>query len=148
MIDDPVLLGTARLQQGGRAMRVKQYGERAGKSGETKAVPAEVRLCGEIYRILSAHYPGHPWSIEVHAEQGFAFITIPPLLGSNWGYVLHLDKLHADAFRASVIEAGGNLLERFEIPRSTIDLARYIELEAKHPLLGRFRTSHRALIPS
>lgn len=148
MYEEPVLLGTARLQQRGRDMRVRAYGERAGRSGETKAIPGEVRLCKEIYRVLSAHYPGHPWAIEVHAEQGFVFITIPPLLGANWGYVLPFGPLDGDTFRASVIRAGGDLLERFEIPRSTIDMARYIELEAKHPLLGQFRAKHRALIPS
>lgn len=150
MFDDPVLLGSARLQMAGRGMKVKTYGERAGRSGDTDAIPAEVRLCKEMARILFAHYPGHPWSVEVHAEQGYAFITIPPLLGANWGYILHLDKIDGDAFRSSVIEAGGNLLERFNIPRSTIDIVHYLELEKKIPLLGNFRASqaHRSLIPS
>jgi hypothetical protein len=151
MFEEPVLLGTARLQMAGQPLRVKTYGERAGRSGEAQAVPGEVAMCKAMARILFAHYPGHPWSVEVHAEQGYAFITIPPLLGANYGYILHLDKIDTqDSFVQGVKEAGGNLLERFSIPRSSIDIAHYLALEQKHPLLGNYRSNrkHRALIPS
>jgi hypothetical protein len=146
--DTPVLLGTARLAMAGRGMKVKTYGERAARSEDTSKIPAEVRQCKEIARILFDHYPGHPWSVEVDAEQGYAFITIPPLLGANWGYILHLDKLGVGP--EPIIEAGGHLLERFRIPRSTVDIAAYSEAENNIPLLGNFRASrkHRSLIPS
>ena len=146
--DTPVLLGTARLAMAGRGMKVKTYGERDARSDDTKKIPAEVRQCKEIARILFEHYPGHPWSVEVHAEQGYAFITIPPLLGATWGYILHLDKIGTDP--KPIIEAGGHLLERFRIPRSAINFGAYVEAEQKVPMIGNFRASkhHRSLIPS
>lgn len=142
---DPTVVASGKHQQGRGAMRVKIMGERASASGETKHIPFEVTMCKAIYRILAAHYPGHPWAVEVMADQGVATITIPPLLGANWAYVLHLDKLGSSP--QPVIEAGGHILERFHIPRSTIDIAAYVAAEEKVPLIGNFRSSHRSKIP-
>ena len=150
-MSDPVLLGAARLQMRGQNLRVKTYGEAEPFSQSKEKLPAEVACCKRMAQILYAKYPGHPWSVEVNAKQGIAFITIPPLLGTTWGYIIKLDDIANERdFETSVKEAGGNILERFNIPRSTIDIARYIELGDKMPLLGRFGSSraHRALIPA
>jgi len=123
------------------------YGERSGRDGDISKIPDEITICKAIGRVLYAEYPGHAWHVEVNAEQGFAKITIPALLGRtlNWGYVLHLD---SDLSRKAVIEAGGHILERFNIPRSTVDFAAYAAAEQKIPLLGNFRASHRRIIPA
>lgn len=148
MFHEPTLMQSGRMMVRGGAMKVETYGERASRDGDTSKIPAEVTICKAIGRVLMAHYPGHPWHVEVMADQGIAKITIPPLLGINWGYILHLDKLDTDVGMKSVIEAGGHILERFKIPRSTIDLASYIAADEKIPLVGFFRAKHEKLIPA
>lgn len=144
----PTLIDAERVKLGRGAMRVESYGERASRDGDTSKINFEVTLCKAIGRVLYSHYPGHPWAVEVMADQGIAKITIPPLLGVNWGYILHLDKLDSDAGMKSVIEAGGHILERFNIPRSTINLAAYITAEEKNPLAGFYRAKHGNRIPT
>lgn len=143
---EPTMIEQRRVQLGRGAMTMETYGERASRDGDTSKINYEVTLCKAIGRILYSHYPGHPWSVEVMADQGIAKITIPPLLGVNWGYILHLDKLTASP--KPIIEAGGHILERFNIPRSTIDLAAYITAEEKNPLAGFYRAKHGNRIPT
>lgn len=145
---EPTLVERGRLKLARGTMMVDTYGERSSRDGDTSKIGIELTLCKAIGRVLSAHYPGHPWAVEVMADQGIAKITIPPLLGMNWGYILHLDKLDTDAGMKSVIEAGGHILERFNIPRSTIDLAAYLSAEEKNPLAGLYRAKHGNRIPT
>lgn len=148
LFSEPTLVSRARVQSGRDVMEMRAYGERASRDGDISKIGAEVTIAKAIGRVLQSHYPGHPWFVEVMADQGVAKITIPPLLGMNFGYILHLDKLDSDAGMKSVVEAGGHILERFEIPRSTIDLAAYIAAEEKNPLTGFFRASHADRIPT
>lgn len=139
----PVLMSQAHFAAAKRDVQVRTYGERNVHSGNDK-VSFEVGQCKAIAQVLHAHFPGHAWAVEVLADQGVAKVSIPELLGPNWGYVLHLDKLQP----SDVVRAGGEILERFEIPRSSIDMAAYMSAEQKIPLLGNFRASSRSLIPS
>lgn len=75
-----------------------------------------------IGRLLHDHYQGHFWEVMVDSKQGIATITISVLLG-NWKYLIKLDDLSP----AMVITAGGEILERFNIPRSSIDVAAFVE---------------------
>lgn len=143
---EPTLVSSARARFAGGTMRMESYGERSSRDGDTTQIDYELTVAKAIGRILQAHYPGHPWFVEVMADQGVAKITIPPLLGMNWGYILHLDKIGASP--RPVIEAGGHILERFNIPRSTIDLAAYITAEEKNPLMGFYRAGHGHRIPT
>lgn len=144
--EDMTLVRSGDVQLSRGAMHMRLYGERDSKSGDTDKIASELTMAKAIGRILYSHYPGHPWAVEVLADQGVAKITIPPLLGVNWGYILHLDKLTASP--QPVIEAGGHILERFNIPRSTIDIGAYLNAADKLPLMGNFRASHRKLIPA
>lgn len=71
---------------------------------------------------LFTAYPGHFWKIEANSAQGIAWITIDLLLG-NWKYVFKLDK---EITREMVIEAGGEILERFNIPRSGLRIEDFL----------------------
>lgn len=124
--------------------RVRLFGEASPFDGTMKAVPAELTMCKGIGRLLEFHYPGHPWAVEVNVKQGYAKISIPDLLGPNWGYVILLNGMTDKA----VIEAGGHILERFKMPRNKIDVAAYLSLESKIPLLGIFRARDRDRIPT
>lgn len=75
-----------------------------------------------IFRVLLSAYPGHFWEVVVDREKGIATITIPLLLG-NWKYLF---KLSEDIQPADIIRAGGEILERFNIPRSPLNIADFI----------------------
>lgn len=144
MPGDPILLRRGRAEgRRNTAVNVKLYGERSFHQGVEK-IPAEVGLCKRIFNVLNSQYPGHAWSVEVMIDQGVAKISIPALLGVTWGYIVHLDQLD----RAAIIKAGGEILERFRIPRSTVDIAAYFDARKRVPLIGNFRGGHRNLIPS
>lgn len=127
-----------------RSMRHRFTGEASPLTGTTATVPAEITICKGIGRLLEFHYPGHPWSVEVNIEQGYAKVSIPDLLGPNWGWVILLSEMSDQL----VIKAGGEILERFKIPRSTIDLARYVQIMDTLPLVGMYRARDKRLIPA
>jgi hypothetical protein len=129
---------------GGRRRRVRVFAEHSPLTGTAQNVPAEVTICKGIGRLLEFHYPGHPWGVEVNIEQGYAKISIPDLLGPNWGYIVHLDKM-SDKL---VIEAGGHILERFKMPRNRIDVAHYLQRMKEIPLLGIYRAKDGHRIPT
>lgn len=122
-------------------MRLDYY---ADLSTHEKPTPADMTTAREIFRVLKREYPGHPWSVEVHASEGWAKIGLTALLGPNWGWMIHLDR-YTDQ---DILKAGGEILERFKIPRSTIDIAAYMSASSKIPLLGCFRAKDRHRIPA
>lgn len=79
-----------------------------------------------VGRLLHSHYAGHFWSVEVDSRQGVCLIGIVLLLG-NWKYKLPL----ASMTPADVIRAGGEILERFNIPRSSIDVAAFVNAKKR-----------------
>ncbi len=110
----------------GRGPRV-EYQFQEGKRGTFLEEAANNReadqtLMKEVSRILHTHYRGHFWAVMVDSHQGVCQITIPILLG-NWGWTILLTELTPWL----VIKAGGDILERFNIPRSGLDVARFVE---------------------
>lgn len=85
-----------------------------------KNAAADVAMAKRIGELLNMHYCGHPWFVSVDSHQGIAYICIPVLM-REWRYVIPLPKL-TDKM---VIEAGGHILERYRMPRSTIDFAAF-----------------------
>lgn len=141
---EQVLLRTAKVDHGrNKGMTVRLYGEASPFDGTMDRVPAELALCKRMGRVLDFHYPGHPWAVSVDIRQGVAQISIPALLG-NWAFILHLD---GDTSDQMIVRAGGEILERFHIPRSTIDVAAYMKAFKANPLTGLFRASDRKRIP-
>lgn len=126
--------------RGASGQRVSVYAERSFHTG-TEKVSADVSICKRVASVLYGAYPGHAWAVEV--GEGLVKITIPALLGFNWGYFLHLDRMQ----KKDIVRAGGDILERFAIPRSGVDVAAYVEARKKVPMLGRFRPMNQALIP-
>ncbi len=88
-------------------------------ANEEKTV-ADVAMAKSIGELLTLHYAGHPWFAMVDSHQGVATIAIPALM-KNFRYIIPLQLLTDKA----VIEAGGHILERFKIPRSTIDFGAF-----------------------
>lgn len=85
-----------------------------------KNASADVATAKRIGELLNHHYCGHPWFVSVDSHQGIAYICIPVLM-REWRYIIPLTKLTDKA----VIEAGGQILERYNMPRSTIDFAAF-----------------------
>lgn len=88
----------------------------------------DLMVAKALTRVLLGAYPGHFWETGADHKQGIAWITIPLLLGGNWKHVFRLSE---DLTPADVIRAGGALLERFNIPRSTLDLPAFLAAKSR-----------------
>ncbi len=79
--------------------------------------PKDVKLCGEIGRKLWEHYPDWDWGVEIPPDNQNVVIvrnvTCDPR--GNMGMVCHKDKL--DPALQSVVRAGGEFLERYNMRR-------------------------------
>lgn len=82
----------------------------------------------EAAEALLAAYPGWMWGVNVNGEQGVADIKNFNLSG-QWGYVLKLRDIYsASSFKADVIRAGGEILERYNQKVGKFDPQRWSEL--------------------
>lgn len=105
---------------------------------------AEQRFGADVLAILEQHYPTHFWKVGVDFAQGIATVSIPILMGPTARYVLHLTRIaNLPDMRKAVIEAGGHILERFRIPRGSLDLGLGQFLEAR--ATKRLTTPHQAM---
>jgi hypothetical protein len=80
---------------------------------------------------LCSAYPGYRWGIRCQWEQGVIDIFCLDVSG-EMGFRLHLlgpkasmANFSASAFRAECIRAGGEILERFNMPRQRFNADRY-----------------------
>lgn len=97
----------------------------------------ELEVAEAMFRKLMEHYPGHFWTTEVNMRQGIAQIKIKHLMTAGHGYIIKLKDLWSDPGMMCVVRGGGEILERYKIPRSTFDLSAF--LEAKYQPHVRFR---------
>jgi hypothetical protein len=77
-------------------------------------------VCRAIGRLLHGAYRGHDWQVWVSRQAGIAKIWLNCLMNPAFPYVLHLTELLQPR---DVIRAGGEILERYRIPRSAVDLS-------------------------
>ena len=79
-----------------------------------------VLICKQIGDTLEKHYPGWLWAIQPDEFGGVLSIRAMRLSG-EWGYVFRLADLQGDAkvVKQLVIRGGGEILERFGVPRGT-----------------------------
>jgi len=83
----------------------------------------DLALANRMKDVLDAHYPGHMWLVRVQHKQGVAIIRNLSLrdrnglqgIGAKMGMVRHIDQIRPDL--KDVVRAGGELLERWGIPR-------------------------------
>lgn len=66
---------------------------------------------------LNSKYPGWLWAIQINAK-GRVFHLFNHALHDQWGYLLHADDLEHGNARKAFIKAGGEILERFGLPRA------------------------------
>jgi hypothetical protein len=78
-----------------------------------------------VNEILTHHFPGYPWKSQCDAQQGIVAFSIPVLMGPTLHQVIRLAEW-GDLTPMKVIDAGGELLERFNLPRKGFDAASFI----------------------
>lgn len=96
-------------------------------------VARDLALTKRIAAVLEAHYPSHPWMIEVSHAQGVAMISLPIIMRMNQKFVLHTDRLTSDPSLRAVVRAGGEILERHNVPRSGFRLDHFLHARAANP---------------
>tara|TARA_R100001132_G_scaffold24412_1_gene23594 strand:+ start:245 stop:571 length:327 start_codon:yes stop_codon:yes gene_type:complete len=81
-------------------------------------------LAKNVAEKLEEKYPGWLWA--VHVMDGVVGVKSMRLSG-NWGFILHADKIDND-YRA-VVNAGGEILERYRQHRGKFNQTKYADLE-------------------
>lgn len=87
----------------------------------------EYKLSGVIADILLKHYQDHLWGVHVDMRGGVVQVTNMRLSG-RWGFILHLDKVLLDPTNKIIINAGGELLERYRLSRGKFSESQYQQL--------------------
>ena len=92
---------------------------------------ADLALTKRIAETLERHYSSHPWMVSVTHAQGVAMIKLPILMKRDQVYVIHIANLANDPGLKTVVRAGGELLERFAVPRSDFRLDDFLTVRER-----------------
>lgn len=82
---------------------------------------ADEDVCRAVGEDLTHYYPGHLWCVGANHEAGTLYIDLPyqkPAHLRQYGYLMHISTVLGADGRKKVMRAGGELLERFGLPRS------------------------------
>ena len=82
-----------------------------------------------ISEILNHHFPGYPWKVISDAAQGVVYFNIPQIMGETLHWLIRL-KQWSDLSPKLVIDGGGQLLERMNLPRCGFEVMSFIEARA------------------
>ena len=85
------------------------------------------QACKRALSVLFKHYPGHSWYVTV---EGGVMNIRSMNLSSNWGFRELMSNLgpSPEEFDMPIMRAGGEILERFGLAASSLDLKVYQEL--------------------
>jgi len=87
--------------------------------------PMDVAACKRAVGVLFKHYPGHEWMVDV---AGGVMNIRSKNLSTNYGWVQRLDEVSPADFDKKVMQAGGEVLERFGMPAQKMDIQIWSEL--------------------
>ncbi len=79
-----------------------------------------------INEILTHHYPGYPWKAVSNAQQGVVYFSIPALMGDTLHWLIKLGQWN-DLSPKLIIDGGGELLERMNLPRRGFEVMSFVE---------------------
>jgi hypothetical protein len=85
--------------------------------------------------VLYTHYAGHMWQVQSDTKKHLLKISIPILMGVCHWYVINL-KIH-ELTPNLIVRAGGEILERYGLPRGRFELGSFLEARAKYSALVR-----------
>ena len=92
---------------------------------------ANESLAGAVFAKLISHYDNPFWNVEAAHEHGIVKIWLQGF--AQWPYIVHIATLKSDPKMKCVVKAGGELLERFRIPRSSFSVADYVRATRAMP---------------
>ncbi len=84
-------------------------------------------IAKEVADLLMRHYPGFLWAVSIDSRDHVGVLDIRNLsLHGQWGFRLTL-KQYFDGLdtRKKIVRAGGELLERYRMPRGKFDDTAY-----------------------
>jgi len=88
--------------------------------------------------LLNQHYPDHLWHVEASHRQGS--LLIRHLAFSDRAWLVKIADLKNDRSLRKIVMYGGEILERYQVPRAGFDMAHYRMAEAKFaPLFNRWK---------
>lgn len=100
----------------------------------------EMVIAKDMADILHNAYPRHIWAVNVDRAGGVAHVRNLALSG-QWGFVIKLpDVYSASEMKRQVLQAGGEILERYRVKRGALDWDRIDELQtdvAGNPIADR-----------
>lgn len=103
----------------------------------------ETVTAGLIMRLLRRLYPGQQFRVvcSINKFRAFARVSIPHLHDKRHAFTFDLPTAWAspNEMKRCVLKAGGEMLERFGLPRDRYDVNRYLEIEHSHPFRYRMR---------
>ena len=78
--------------------------------------PTEIQIAMSAKAELETAYPGYPWHVEVDCKQGTCVVRLE--FNGKYGFRMFMDSAaSASEFNKNLIWAGGELLERNNLPR-------------------------------
>jgi hypothetical protein len=110
-------------------LTIEDEGARDGM-GKHPYLKAELATCHWVTEKLERYYPGHAWFAtcimgkdnKYNVVGGVIGIRINALMPANEYYKINMADLLTDSGTAIVMRAAGELLERYNIPRSGFDM--------------------------
>jgi len=106
-----------------REFSIKQRGHLVELEKADKFNVHDFSLAKNVAEKLEEKYPGWLWA--VHVMDGVVGVKSMRLSG-NWGFILHANKIDND-YKA-VVNAGGEILERYHQSRGKFDQVKYADL--------------------
>lgn len=101
---------------------------------------AKLAICKWTAEILQQHYAGHPWMVEVRMNRwgGVIQIQIRGLMPANQWATIPLSRILTDPNgRTTVRRWAGELLERYNIPRTNFSFDQWQQALNRFPINGR-----------
>lgn len=83
-------------------------------------------IAKRVHEILIHHYPGYPWKVISNAQQGVVYFNVPVLMGDTLHWLMKLGQW-SDLSPKLVIDGGGELLERMNLPRRGFEVMSFLE---------------------
>jgi hypothetical protein len=93
----------------------------------------------EVADLLLLHYPGYLWAVSIDSRATVGMLDIRNLsLSGKWGFRFPLkDYLDGMDTRRKIMRAGGELLERYRMPRARFSPSDYSHIPTDR--LGNFK---------
>lgn len=100
-------------------------------TGDATLLKHERAIAMWVYDILEKHYPKHLWSVAVdlRPEVMMAFIR-HPVFPQKVAIRVHLNEI--DSAGSIIMRQAGEALERYQIPRTGLDVDAYLDAREKH----------------